>query len=306
MSQAAPARSTSQIVSALQSDQYKINGAFAGKDILSADQFSKSDVQKVVDLAAKFEAAYKSGDTAQFDSLLKGKRVAVCFYQPSTRTYMSTIAAAQDLGAKVVGVPGMMEYSSVVKGETLEDTIMTIESLQFDAIALRHPSDESALIAAETASVPVINAGSGKLEHPTQAMLDVYTVLKESPKKPQDMHITFVADLKNGRTVHSLASLMCTMGTRRMSCVSPEMLRMPSGLVKQLRAAGVEVTEHESMEEVADQTDVVYMTRVQKEWFTDDAAYQKAREGTRMTVEMMSKFKPETRVMHPLAPRRRN
>jgi aspartate carbamoyltransferase catalytic subunit len=300
MSGISAGRSTQEIMQALRSPQFQIDGSFVGKDILSVEQFSKSDIQIVLDLAAKFEKQYENGEQEKYSSLLKGKRVAVCFYQPSTRTYMSTVAAAQDLGARVVAIPGMMEYSSVVKGETLPDTVMTIQSMRYDAIALRHPSDESALIAAETANVPIMNAGAGKLEHPTQALLDVYTVLKEIHKKPENMHITFVADLKNGRTVHSLACMMATMGTRRISCVSPDMLRMPKAVVKQLREQGVEVTEHEALQEVAGETDLVYMTRVQKEWFSDEASYSKACQGTRMTLEMMKLLKPEARVMHPL------
>ena len=232
--------------------------------------------------------------------ILEDKMIAVCFYQPSTRTYLSFMAAGQKLGAQTLGYPGMVEFSSVNKGESLEDTIKTIEALQCDAIVLRHPEDDSALIAANAVETPIISGGAGKLEHPTQALLDLFTVVQETGQSPSNLHIAFVGDLKNGRTVHSLAKLMAIMGNQQMSFVSPEVVKMPTNLISWLNGRGVETYQTTDLLETLSCVDVIYDTRVQKEWFTTEEDYLKAKLGQQITPQVMSLAKPNAVLMHPL------
>ncbi len=288
---------THEIFIELKTPRWKISSDFFGKDMISVVQLDDESIRLVLSTANRLEAMAHN----QRAKILEGKSIAVLFYQPSTRTYTSFIQAGQKLGASVLGIHGMMQYSSAYKGETLEDTIRTIEALGADLIVLRHFEDDSAVVAASAASVPVINAGSGKLEHPTQALLDVRTIIKETGRTdPENVHVAYVGDLKYGRTVHSLSELMANMGTRQMSFVSPPELQLPRSLRDKLTEYGVEVFETNSLDDVLDVADVLYVTRVQREWFASDEEYERARMSQQITPEVMAKARPDVVLMHPL------
>lgn len=288
---------TEEIFAHLAAPKWQIRGEFRGKDLISVVQLDRQSIQLVLDTADELEAMPHRMRV----QLLAGKSIAVLFYQPSTRTYTSFIQAGQKLGADVMGIHGMTNYSSAYKGETLADTVRTVQALGADCIVLRHFDDDSALVAASHTHIPIINAGSGKLEHPTQALLDVQTIMKESGRaQPEQAHIAFIGDLKYGRTVHSLAELMAILGTTYMSFVAPDELRMPRGLIEKLRARGVTCYETANLDEVIEEADVLYVTRVQREWFDSEAAYEAAQAGQQITPEVMAKARSDMILMHPL------
>lgn len=297
--------SVADILSSIRTKEYQIDGDFKGKDILSTEQFTRDDILQVMETAARIELSKEGGSYPECENLLKHKRVAVCFYQPSTRTYMSFMAAAQNMGAYVIGVPGMMQYSSAVKGESLQDTVRTIEAHGTDAIVMRHEADDFVIHAAEAADIPIINAGAGKFEHPTQAMLDLYTITQNSPIPLDAMSVTFVGDLKYGRTVHSLAKVLTVMGVPSMNFISPETTCLPTNLASYLEEKGVVVNQqvvHEPGEigQLITHTDVIYDTRVQKEWFTSDQDYVDACRAIQITPEVMSNAPEHSILLHPL------
>jgi aspartate carbamoyltransferase len=228
--------------------------------------------------------------------LLKGKVLTNLFYEPSTRTSSSFVAAIERLGGSVVQINNVT-YSSVSKGETLQDTVRTMESYT-DAIVLRHPEKGSAALAAEAASKPVINAGDGPGEHPTQALLDAYTIKEE--KGPLDgLTVTMLGDLKYGRTVHSLARLL-TLYDVKLNYVSPDILRMPEYLIEDVEQAGIPQTQTADLDEVIADTDVLYVTRIQKERFEDPSQYDEVRDSYVITPETLTRAKDDMIVMHPL------
>jgi aspartate carbamoyltransferase len=289
--------SPTEIFTHLSRPRWQIAGDFRGKDLISVEQLDRESIRRVMVEADMLERLTHDQRVAT----LHGRSIAVMFYQPSTRTYTSFMRAGQGLGADVVGIHGMMQYSSAYKGETLADTVRTMEALQHDAIVLRHFDDDSALTAASNVDIPVINAGSGKLEHPTQALLDVRTIIKETKTdRPERLHIAFVGDLKYGRTVHSLAKLMATLGAGEMSFVSPEVLAMPRNLVGQLTERGVTLHESDSLSDVIGHVDVLYVTRVQQEWFDSEADYDAVRSSQRITPDVLEAAKPTAVLMHPL------
>ncbi|OGD79806.1 aspartate carbamoyltransferase [Candidatus Collierbacteria bacterium RIFOXYB1_FULL_49_13] len=270
---------------------------FAGKDLISIEQLRASSVRRILAVADHLEnlpPAYQK-------PILTDINIAVLFYQPSTRTYFSFMRAGQLLGANVIGIHGMDNFSSAYKGETLIDTVRTIEALATDIIVLRHFDDDSALIAANATSVPIINAGSGKLEHPTQALLDLRTILVETGQPSvEGLTVLFVGDLKNGRTVHSLSKLLALMGCRRFIFDSPPQLKMPRNLVDQLALQDVVIEETNNLPLAVQYADVIYDTRVQKEWFRSDADYQQAKDSQQITPAIMSEAKSTAVLMHPL------
>lgn len=228
--------------------------------------------------------------------LLKGKILTNLFYEPSTRTSSSFAAAIERLGGSVIQINNVT-YSSVSKGESLRDTVRTLESYS-DAIVLRHPEQGSAIEAAEAAAKPVINAGDGPGEHPTQALLDVYTILEEMGTL-DGLTVTMLGDLKYGRTVHSLARLL-TLYDLKINYLSPDILRMPSELVAEINAAGIGQTETTDLEAVLPDTDVLYVTRIQKERFEDGADFERVKDSYVITAETMLAAKENMIVMHPL------
>src|SRR5512135_1494572 len=238
-----------------------------GKDIISVKQFGRDDLEYVFGVAHEMRGMVERIGT--FD-LLKGKILANLFYEPSTRTSSSFTAAMERLGGSVIPI-NEVKYSSVSKGESLPDTIRTLECYA-DVIVLRHPETGSAAIAAKAAKKPVINAGDGVGEHPTQALLDAFTI-REELGHLDGLTVTMLGDLKYGRTVHSLARLL-SLYKVKLNYVSPEILRMPAEVIDELNAKKMEQTESGELGSVLPQTDVLYVTRVQKERFTDEAAYE--------------------------------
>jgi aspartate carbamoyltransferase len=228
--------------------------------------------------------------------LLKGKILANVFYEPSTRTSSSFTAAMERLGGSVIPI-NEVRYSSVAKGESLADTVRTLECY-CDVIVLRHPETGAAKTAASFLKKPLINAGDGTGEHPTQALLDLFTVQEELGRL-EDLTVTMLGDLKYGRTVHSLAKLLRLYGAK-LNYVSPEILRMPKALIEELNAGGVQQKEYSDLNEVLPQTDVLYVTRVQKERFENPENYESVKDAYVITPEIMTRAKEEMVIMHPL------
>jgi aspartate carbamoyltransferase len=266
-----------------------------GKDIISVKQFKREDLEYIFGVAHEMRGMVERVGT--FD-LLKGKILANLFYEPSTRTSSSFTAAMERLGGSVIPI-NEVRYSSVSKGESLPDTVRTLECYA-DVIVLRHPETGSAAIAARAARKPVINAGDGVGEHPTQALLDMFTIFEELRGGSVDgMTVTMLGDLKYGRTVHSLARLLSLFNVR-INYVSPDILRMPRDVMDEVGAKGVPQAEFASLEKVLPETDVLYVTRVQKERFEDPAEYEKVKGAYVIDPEIMRTARQEMIVMHPL------
>jgi len=265
-----------------------------GKDILSVKQFSRPDLDDIFAVAHEMRVMVERVGT--FD-LLKGKILANLFYEPSTRTSSSFMAAMQRLGGAVIPI-SEVKYSSVAKGESLPDTVRTL-GCYADVIVIRHPEVGSAALAAKFAGKPVINAGDGVGEHPTQALLDTFTI-REELGRLDNLNVTMLGDLKYGRTVHSLARLLTQFKGTTLNYVSPEALRMPSEVIEEVAAKGYPQSEHTTLEKVLPETDVLYVTRVQRERFEDPAEYEKVKSAFVITPEVMKPAKTEMIVMHPL------
>ncbi len=278
------------------------NNPFYRQDLVSIKQITVSAIKFLFSLADEMKDSVLTG---QSRSDLRDKTVAELFYQPSTRTFTSFQAAAEWLGCRrLIAIHGMSAYSSAIKGESLADTIRTIQqTTATDLIILRHPDDDSSDIAAKHSQVPVINAGSGKKEHPTQALLDLYTI-KQRLGRLTNLKIGLVGDLKYGRTVKSLAKLLAmTAPDVELELVAPDSLQMPAGLVGDLRRQGLKLTKHQKIEDVISSVDVLYMTRIQKEWFEAEnklEEYQKLKGLYILTSALMKKAKKDMIVMHPL------
>jgi len=271
------------------------NADWYGKDIISVKQFGRDDLEYVFGVAHEMRGMVERVGT--FD-LLKGKILANLFYEPSTRTSSSFTAAMERLGGSVIPI-NEVKYSSVSKGESLPDTIRTLECYA-DVIVLRHPETGSAAIAAKAARKPVINAGDGIGEHPTQALLDMFTIFEElSAGSVDGMTVTMLGDLKYGRTVHSLARLLSLFQVR-INYVSPEILRMPKEVMDEVSAKAIPQAEFGSLEKALPETDVLYVTRVQKERFEDPAEYEKVKGAYVIDPAIMKAAKQEMIVMHPL------
>jgi len=264
-----------------------------GKDIISVKQFSRSDLEYIFAVAHEMRVMVERVGT--FD-LLKGKILASIFYEPSTRTSSSFVAAMQRLGGSVINI-SEVRYSSVAKGESLPDTIRTLECYA-DVVVIRHPELGSAAKAAEAAHKPVINAGDGVGEHPTQALLDAFTIHEELGRM-DDLTVTMLGDLKYGRTVHSLSRLMALYNAR-LHYVSPDILRMPPEIIAELEAKGVRQTEHATLDKALPETDVLYVTRVQQERFESEQVYNSVKSAFVVDKKIMAGAKKDMIVMHPL------
>ncbi len=268
-------------------------GQFYGRDILSVAQFNRADLEYIFGVAEAMRTMV--AHIGAFD-LLKGKILANLFYEPSTRTSSSFLAAMERLGGSVIPI-NEVKYSSVSKGESLPDTVRTLECYA-DVIVLRHPETGSAAIAAQAARKPIINAGDGIGEHPTQALLDLFTI-REELGTVDGLTITLLGDLKYGRTVHSLAKLLALFDVH-VNYVSPEILRMPAELVTQLATKGLRQNEYRGLDEILPQTDVLYVTRVQKERFENLDEYESVKGAYVITPETMTHARPKMALMHPL------
>lgn len=264
------------------------------QDIVSADQFTKNDLAIVVRIASRMKKLVETKGTAD---TLKGKMMTALFYEPSSRTFGSFIAAMQRLGGGVIPIQGV-QYSSVSKGETLADTVRTFASYS-DVIVMRHPEAGSAKIAAEFSEKPVINAGDGVGEHPTQALLDFYTITSHF-KDVSGLIITMIGDLLNGRTIHSLCKLLSLFRSVRLNFVSPEILRLPQELFRTLKDRKISIHETEKLDDVIGDSDVLYVTRVQKERFTDLTSYEEVKHRYIVTPTLLRKAKKTAIIMHPL------
>ncbi len=263
-----------------------------GKDIISVKQFSRSDLEYIFDVAHEMREMVARVGT--FD-LLKGKILANLFYEPSTRTSSSFTSAMERLGGSVIPI-NEVKYSSVAKGESLPDTVRTLECYA-DVIVLRHPETGSAALAAQYARKPVINAGDGIGEHPTQALLDLFTV-REELGSIDGLTVTMLGDLKYGRTVHSLARLL-SLYNARINYLAPEILRMPAEIIAELPRTMAQA-EYQSIDEVLGKTDVLYVTRVQKERFANPEEYESVKGAYVITPETLKMAKEHMIVMHPL------
>jgi aspartate carbamoyltransferase len=264
-----------------------------GKDIISVKQFSRSDLEYIFGVAHEMRVMVERVGT--FD-LLKGKILASIFYEPSTRTSSSFIAAMERLGGNVINI-NEVRYSSVAKGESLPDTVKTLECYA-DVIVIRHPELGSAAKAAAAAHKPVINAGDGVGEHPTQALLDAFTI-REELGRMDDLTVTMLGDLKYGRTVHSLSRLL-SLYNSKLNYVSPEILRMPAEIISELEAKGMRQTEYRTLDQALPETDVLYVTRVQRERFESEEVYESVRGAYVLDKAVMTAAKPKMIVMHPL------
>lgn len=266
---------------------------FYGTDVISVKQFDRSDLDYIFAVAKEMQGMVRRVGT--FD-LLKGKILANLFYEPSTRTSASFTSAMERLGGSVIPI-NEVKYSSVSKGESLPDTIRSLECYA-DVIVLRHPEVGSAAIAAKYARKPVINAGDGVGEHPTQALLDLFTIFQEMGKI-DGLTVTMLGDLKHGRTVHSLARLL-TLFDVKINYVAPDVLSMPEEVIAEVKARNIPQKANTKLDPFLSSTDVLYVTRVQKERFPDEASYEAVKGSYVIGKDTMAKAKEEMIVMHPL------
>lgn len=265
------------------------------KHVVESQQFSKESLDVIFDETIKMEQV-KPG--TKESKLLDGWVIATLFYEPSTRTRLSFESAIGKLGGTILSTESAGEYSSAAKGETLEDTIRTIEGYA-DCIVIRHFSEGSARLASAVASVPIINAGDGPGQHPTQALLDVYTIKRELGRL-ENFKIGMIGDLANGRTVRSLAYLLSMYDNVQMYFVAPDVVRMNDDIKNFLTSKGVSWREVSDLREVAAEVDVLYQTRIQKERFEDMETYAQARGKYIIDRDVMSRLQQHAVVMHPL------
>ena len=263
------------------------------KDIISMNDMSKEEILEILEIAEKIE---NSSEEEKLN-FLKGKIIATLFFEPSTRTKMSFESAAFRLGAQVLQLPPL-EQSSVKKGESFSDTIRMVESYS-DVIVVRHPNDGAARLASTTSKKPVINAGDGSNQHPSQTLLDLYTI-KEEKGTLSNLSIAFVGDLKYGRTVHSLVKAL-THFNPTIYFVSPKILQMPAYLIDDLDKNNIKYEILEDFRDCLDKIDVFYMTRIQKERFPDIEDYQKVKGVYVINKEnILGKCKEDMIILHPL------
>ncbi len=268
------------------------NGWF-GQHVLSVNQFNRSKLEHIFEVAHSMRSMVERFGTAD---MLHGHVLANLFYEPSTRTSSSFNAAMVRLGGRVLSINEVV-YSSVSKGESLPDTVRTLECYA-DVIVLRHPEVGAAATAARYAHVPIINAGDGVGEHPTQALLDLFTI-QEELGRVDGLKVAMVGDLKYGRTVHSLTRLL-TQYRVELVFVSPDMLRLPPEIVAEVHSAGMAHRETDDIHNIIGDADVLYVTRVQKERFSDLALYDAVKEHYVVDPTLMARAKQEMIVMHPL------
>jgi len=259
-----------------------------GSNIVSMKDLTLPHIQLVLEAAHKLKANPAA-------DLLKNKLIAHCFFEPSTRTRLSFESATLRLGGNVIGFASD-ESLSVKKGETLQDTIRVISDYA-DLVIIRHPKEGAARLAAEVSKKPVINAGDGANQHPTQALLDLFTI-QECQGRLDGLAIALVGDLKYGRTIHSFAQA-CMLFDIRLFLVAPDALALPEELCDTLKKVGVRFSFHQSIEEVIPKVDILYMSRIQQERFSE-AEYQQLRKQYVLTADMLSTARPNLKVMHPL------
>ena len=266
---------------------------FTGRDILSTEDLSREDIFQILKVTGRME---KLARTRRVSPLLADRLVAVIFLEPSTRTRLSFETAILRLGARFVTVADP-KSSSAAKGESLTDTARTVEGY-VDCIVMRQPETGGAKRVADAVGIPVINGGDGSGQHPTQALLDLYTIQKEKGSL-EGLTVAMVGDLKYGRTVHSLSYALAPFSPKYVYC-SPAELKMPEAVARDVRARGVPVTETSDIREALAQADIVYMTRVQRERFTDPAQYERLKGSYILNRKLVEEAKKGLIVMHPL------
>jgi aspartate carbamoyltransferase catalytic subunit len=263
---------------------------FLGKDIVSIRDFTREEIDHILKITDQVEPLARKGS-----DMLHGKILATAFFEPSTRTRLSFESAMYRLGGACVGFADP-RAASVEKGENLADTVRVIENYA-DALVIRHPLEGAARLAAEFASVPVINAGSGAEEHPTQALLDLYTMKREKGTI-DGLTVGLVGDLRYGRTVHSLAYALAQYNVK-LHLISPDQLRMRRDVLVEVEKK-IDVEESTDLTKLLPDLDVIYMTRIQKERFPDPAEYEKMKGSYRLSVAELASAKADAIVMHPL------
>lgn len=262
------------------------------RNLISIQDLDRGQIDHILDVAAQMEsvAVKRSKD-------LDSKIMATLFFEPSTRTRLSFESAMLRLGGSVLGFAEAGVSSAGAKGETLADTIRTVERYA-DVIVMRHPLDGSARVAAEFSSIPVINAGSGAEEHPTQALLDLYSI-KKMKGKIDGLTISLCGDLKYGRTVHSLGMGLSHYNVT-IKLAAPPSLRMKPTVVEEMKSAGVEVIQVDDVREAVQDVDVVYMTRIQKERFPDEREYDEVKGQFKIGIEEADLLREDAIILHPL------
>ncbi|CAM2934135.1 MULTISPECIES: aspartate carbamoyltransferase [Halobacterium] len=259
--------------------------------IITSKQLSRADIETVLDRAAEIDA-----DPSAFADRYENTVLGLLFFEPSTRTKMSFDTAMKRLGGDIVDM-GSVDSSSVKKGETLADTVRVIEGYA-DALVLRHPNQGAAQMASEFVDVPLLNAGDGAGHHPTQTLLDLYTIRENAGL--EDLTIGIMGDLKYGRTVHSLSRALTNFDVDQ-HFISPESLQLPRDVVYDLeQESGTRVREHDSFEDVLPELDILYVTRIQRERFPDENEYQKVAGEYQLTATHLEAAKDDLTIMHPL------
>lgn len=259
------------------------------RSLVSINDYTLDEQLHILKLAAEFEKKPRQ-------KILESYVVASLFFEPSTRTRLSFESAASQLSAKIVGF-SEAGSSSVSKGESLKDTILTVSNYS-DIIVMRHPREGSAKYANEVAPVPIINAGDGAHQHPTQTLLDMYSIQKTQGKL-EGLHIAFVGDLKYGRTVHSLVMALCQFNTT-FHLVSPAELKLPSYVKQYIKDRNLEYKQYTDINEAIPQVDILYMTRIQKERFSDPIEYERVKDAYILRLPMLEGAKQNMKVLHPL------
>jgi len=260
------------------------------KSLISITDFTKEEYLKIMRLAEDFEANPNQ-------KLLQGKVIATLFFEPSTRTRLSFETAINRLGGKIIGFSDSSS-SSVSKGETLHDTIRMVSNYA-DMIIMRHPMEGSARYASEVSSVPVINAGDGANQHPSQTLLDMYSIIKTQGSL-DNVNLFLVGDLKYGRTVHSLLMAMSQFENPIFNFIAPPELALPNEYKLHLASKGIRYFEHSEFTDIINAADIIYMTRVQKERFIDPVEYEKVKNVYILKNEMLKNTKENMRILHPL------
>ncbi|WEU41025.1 MAG: aspartate carbamoyltransferase [Candidatus Odinarchaeum yellowstonii] len=264
---------------------------FKNKSIISIRDMNRSEIDYIIKSAEILQDKWKN-----YTNSLKDRILGTLFFEPSTRTRISFETAMKRLGGMVVGFSAP-EGSSLAKGENLIDTVRVVENY-CDAIVLRHPLEGAARLAAKYVKIPVINAGTGAEEHPTQALLDLYTIFKEKGGI-DGLNIALLGDLKYGRTIHSLTYALSNYKVK-LTLVSPPLMKIREEIIEDLRNKKIEVTETSSLDAVINELDVLYVTRIQRERFADPTEYERVKGSYRIDLKILKSAKKDLIIMHPL------
>lgn len=260
------------------------------KSLVSINDYTKEQILEILERAAEFEANPRK-------KILSNHVVASLFFEPSTRTRLSFESAVNQLGGRIIGFADSSS-SSTSKGESLKDTIQTV-SLYSDLIVMRHPLEGSARFASEISSVPIINAGDGANQHPTQCLLDMYSIRKTQGKL-DNLEIAFVGDLKYGRTVHSLVIAMTMFKNITFHLISPEELKLPSSVKQYIKDSNCNYFQYQDINDAINKVDILYMTRIQRERFADPIEYERVKDAYILSNDMLANTKSNLKILHPL------